>query len=96
MQRLTCKPFAMLKPGRKAERLALVERVTRALVNDSDVTLSSTTTGVVVLTGGCLDIEQAACDAESGHDAYAVYARCAPDAQGEPLLHPREIVANAC
>ena len=35
------------------------------------MTLSVTSTGVVVLTSGCLD-EQAACDAETGHAAYAV------------------------
>ena len=69
MLRLTRTPFAMLKPDGKAERLALVERVTRAPVNDSDVTLLS---GIVVLTGGCLDSEQAVCDQETGHDAYAV------------------------
>ena len=73
MPRLTCQPFAMLKPDGKAEPLALVERVTRALINDSNVTLSVTSTGVVVLTGGCLDNEQAACDQETGHDAYAVH-----------------------
>ena len=62
--RLTRKPLAMLKPDGKAARLALVERVTRALVNDSGVTLSVTSTDVVVRTGGCLDSEQAACDRE--------------------------------
>ena len=49
-----------------------MELVTRAMVNDSDVTLSVTSTGVVVLTGVCLDSEQVACDRETGHDAYAV------------------------
>ena len=34
--RLTRKPFAMLNPDGKAEHLALVERVTRALLNDSE------------------------------------------------------------
>ena len=68
----THKPFAMLKPDRKVERLALMERVTRALVNDSDVTLSVTSTDVVVLTGRYLDSEHVACDQESGHDAYVV------------------------
>ena len=70
--RLTRKLFAMLKPNGKAKRLALVECVTRALVNDSDVTLSVMSTGVVVLNGGCLDSEQGACDAETGYDVYAV------------------------
>ena len=49
-----------------------MERVIRALVNDSDVTLSVISTRVVVLTGGCLDIEHAARDRETRHDAYAV------------------------
>ena len=62
----------MLKRDGKAERLALVERVTRTLVNDSDVPLSVTSTGVVMLTGGCPDNAQAAFDRETGHDAYAV------------------------
>ena len=70
--RLMCKQFATLKPDGKAERLALVELVTRALVNDSDVTLSVMSTGVVMLSGGCLGSEQASCDEQTGHNAYAV------------------------
>ena len=55
--RLTRKPFAMLRPEGKVEHLTLVERVTRALDNDGDATLSVTSTGVVMLTCGCLDSE---------------------------------------
>ena len=54
---LTRKPFAMLKPREKAKCLAGVERLTRVVVNGTDVTLSVTSTGVVVLTGECLDSE---------------------------------------
>ena len=66
------KTFTMLKRDGKAYRLAQVDAVTRALINDSDVTVSVTFTGVVVLSGGCLDSEQAACDQETAHDGYAV------------------------
>ena len=69
--RLTRKLFTMLKPDGKAKRLALVERVTCALVNDSDPTLPVMSTGVVVLPGGCLVNEPGACDHDTGHDAYA-------------------------
>ena len=69
---LTRKPFAMLKRDAKVERLALVERVTRALVNDGGVSFSVTSKGILVLTSGCLDSERAACAQESEHDAYAV------------------------
>ena len=94
--RLTRKAFAMLKRDAKAEGLAMVERVTRVLVSDSDVSVSLTPKGVVVLTGGSMDSEQAACDTETRHDAYVVDdALFAPNAQHEPLLHRREIVRSA-
>ena len=51
---VTRKPFAMLNSDGKAERLALVERVRRTLVNDRNVSLLLTYTGVVVLPVGCL------------------------------------------
>ena len=69
---LKCKPFAMLKREAKAERRALVDCVPCALVNDRDILLLVTSNGVFVLTGGYLDSEQAACDRETGHNAYVV------------------------
>ena len=66
------KPYALLKPEAKAKRIAMVQRVARALVNDDEVTIAKTTTGEVVLRGGCFDSEQVNCDGMSGHDPAAV------------------------
>ena len=66
------KPYALLKPEAHAERIAMVQRVDRALVNDDEVTIAKTTTGEVVLRGGCFDSEQVNCDRMSGHDPAAV------------------------
>ena len=62
------KPFALLEPEAEAERIAMVQRVARALVNDDEVTITKTTTREVVLRGGCFDSEQVNCDRMSGHD----------------------------
>ena len=66
------KPCALLKPDAQAERMAMVQRVTRALLNDDEVTITKTTTGEVVLRGGCFDSEQLNCDRMSEHDSPAV------------------------
>ena len=44
----------------------------RAVVNDNKVTITKTTTGEVVLRGGCFDGEQVNCDRMSRHDPAAL------------------------
>ena len=66
------KPYALLKPEAQAERIATVQRVARALVNDDEVTITKTSTGEVVLRGVCFDSEQVKCHRMLGPDPAAV------------------------
>ena len=52
------KPYALLKPEAQADQIAIVQRVARALVNDDEVTITKTTTGELVLRGGCLIVNK--------------------------------------